>query len=50
MLHVWLTAAPVDGTANRELIALVAGHYGVAKSAVTIVSGRTSRQKLLQIG
>lgn len=49
VLHAWLTAAPAGGAANRELVALVAGHYGVAKSAVTIVSGLTARQKLLEI-
>jgi len=49
VLHVWLTSAPVDGIANRELIALVADRFGVAKSGVRIVSGRTSRHKLLEI-
>jgi uncharacterized protein len=49
VLHVWLTSAPVEGIANRELIALVADRFGVAKSGVRIVSGRTSRHKLLEI-
>jgi uncharacterized protein YggU (UPF0235/DUF167 family) len=49
VLHAWLTAAPVEDAANRQLIALVADRYGVARSAVRIVSGRTSRQKLLEI-
>jgi uncharacterized protein len=49
VLHVWLTSAPVDGIANRELIALLADRYGVAKSGVRIVSGRASRRKLLEI-
>jgi uncharacterized protein (TIGR00251 family) len=49
VLHAWLTAAPVEGAANRELIALVADRYGVARSAIRIVSGRTSRQKVLEI-
>jgi uncharacterized protein len=48
-LHVWLTSAPVDDIANRELIALVADRYGVAKSRVRIVSGRASRHKLVEI-
>jgi uncharacterized protein YggU (UPF0235/DUF167 family) len=50
VLHAWLTAAPVEGAANRELVALVADHYSVARSAVRIVGGKTSRQKLLEIG
>ena len=49
MLHAWLTAAPVEDAANRELIALVAHRYGVARSGIRIVTGRTSRHKLLEI-
>lgn len=44
-----LKAAPVDGQANAELIALVARHFGCAKSAVRIKSGATARRKLVQI-
>jgi uncharacterized protein (TIGR00251 family) len=40
-----IQAAPVDGKANAALIALVAKHFGVAKSAVTIKSGAASRSK-----
>jgi uncharacterized protein YggU (UPF0235/DUF167 family) len=50
VLHVWLSAAPVEGAANRQLLELVAERYGVARSSIRIVSGRTSRQKLLEIG
>lgn len=50
VLHAWLTSAPVEGAANRELIALIADHYGVARSAVRIVNGRASRKKVLEIG
>jgi len=44
-----LAAAPVDGAANAGLVALVAKTFGVAKRAVTIVSGDTSRLKRLHI-
>lgn len=40
---------PVDGKANAELIALVAKHFGCARSAVSIKSGASSRLKLVQI-
>ena len=40
-----LKAPPVDGKANAELIQLVAGHFGVPKSAVTIMAGAASRIK-----
>ncbi|MBY0368274.1 MAG: DUF167 domain-containing protein [Roseateles sp.] len=45
----WLKAPPVDGKANAELIALVAKHFGVAKSAVDIDSGGGSRFKRVRI-
>lgn len=42
-------APPVDGKANAELIRLVAGHFGCARSAVTIRSGASARIKRLRI-
>jgi uncharacterized protein (TIGR00251 family) len=48
----WLAqvkAAPVDGKANKELIALVADHFHCPKSAVSIKSGASGRMKLVRI-
>ena len=48
----WLAqikSAPIDGKANAELIALVAGHFQCRKSAVTIKSGASGRFKLVRI-
>ncbi len=42
-------AKPVDGKANDELLHLISSHFGVRSSAVRIVSGRTSRDKVLDI-
>jgi uncharacterized protein (TIGR00251 family) len=44
-----LKAPPVDGKANAELIALVAGHFGRAKASVRIVSGAGARIKRVRI-
>ena len=44
-----LKAPPVDGKANDELRALIAGHFKCRKSAVTIKSGASSRTKLVAI-
>jgi hypothetical protein len=44
-----LKSPPVDGKANQELIALVAKHFGCAKSAVSIKSGASGRLKLVQV-
>jgi uncharacterized protein (TIGR00251 family) len=38
-----------EGKANRELLALVAGHFGCPKAAVSVKSGATSRTKLIRI-
>ena len=44
-----LRSPPVDGKANEELIALVAGHFGVARSAVAIRRGSSGRTKFLSV-
>ncbi len=44
-----IQAPPVDGKANTALIALVARHFGVAKSQVAIKSGAASRSKRVVI-
>ena len=49
---VWvarLKSPPVDGKANRELIALVADRFECPKSAVTIKAGAAARLKVLVI-
>lgn len=45
----WLKSPPVDGKANAGLIALVARHFGCAKSAVSIPSGGGSRFKRVRV-
>jgi uncharacterized protein len=44
-----LKSPPVDGKANAELIALVAKHFKVSKSEVTIKSGAGARMKLVAV-
>lgn len=44
-----LKSPPVDGKANRELVALVADYFGYPKSAVSIKSGAAGRMKLVRI-
>ncbi len=48
-VKVKLAAVPERGKANQELCRVLAEHYGVAKSAVTVVSGHTSPLKLVRI-
>lgn len=42
-------ASPIDGKANAALIAYCSTRIGVAKSAITITSGFTTRYKMLAI-
>lgn len=48
-LKVRLHSPPVDGAANEELIKFLAKQLHVAKRSVRIVSGQSSRGKLLEI-
>jgi uncharacterized protein (TIGR00251 family) len=48
-LKIRLAAPPVDGKANAALIEFVAERLGLPKSAVRLVSGQTSRRKILEI-
>ena len=47
-IKVRLTSPPVDGAANAELIKLFAKKLGVARSAITIESGESSKTKRLR--
>ena len=49
ILKVKLTAPPVGGAANEQLIELLADKYGVKKSNITILRGETSRRKTVKI-
>lgn len=48
-LIVFLRERAVDGAANEGLIGLLASHFRVSKSKVTIESGFTSRIKRISI-
>lgn len=47
--HAQLRAQPIDGAANKELIALVAGHFGVPRGSVSIKGGASGRLKWIEI-
>ncbi|MBF0217947.1 MAG: YggU family protein [Gammaproteobacteria bacterium] len=48
-LRLRLTAPPLEGRANRQLIGFLADAFGVTKSSVTILSGETGRNKQVKI-
>lgn len=48
-LKVRISAPPVDGAANVEVVKVLAKAFGVAKSNVSIVSGETSKTKRIRV-
>jgi uncharacterized protein (TIGR00251 family) len=48
-LKVRLQAPPVDGAANEALVALLAERLGVARRAVRVVAGASSRAKTVEV-
>jgi uncharacterized protein (TIGR00251 family) len=49
VLQLRIAAPPVDGAANKALIAFLAQELGVRKSSVDIRSGETARLKILHL-
>ena len=49
-LKVRIAAPPVDGAANEALMKVLSKKFGVAKSAVEILSGQTSKLKQVRVG
>ena len=48
-LRVKVAAPPESGKANAELCAFLARYLGIPKSAVTILTGQTSRHKIVRL-
>jgi uncharacterized protein (TIGR00251 family) len=48
-LKIRLAAPPVDGEANEELARLLAKLFDVPRRQIEIVSGRTSKNKLVRV-
>jgi len=49
VLRVKVSAPPVKGKANRELIAFLSQCLGVSKDRLSITSGHTGRNKVIAI-
>lgn len=48
-LKIRISAPPVDGAANDEVVRLLAKAFGVGKSNVLIVAGETSKTKRIRV-
>jgi uncharacterized protein (TIGR00251 family) len=49
VVRVYLTSPPVDGAANEQLIEVLSEELGVRRSAVHIMRGLSSREKLIEV-
>lgn len=49
VLRVRVAAPPVKDKANKELVAFLSQILGVSKSALTIIKGRASKNKVIAI-
>jgi len=49
LYRVRVSAAPDKGEANKEVIKLIAAHFGLPPSLVEIVRGHTSRNKVVAL-
>lgn len=45
----WVSAAPEKGKANERLVEILANHFKTRKNKIEIISGKTSRVKLVEI-
>ena len=48
-LKIYLTAVPVQGKANAELIKLLSKELGVGKNRINIIKGEKSKEKIIEI-
>ena len=48
-IKIRLTAPPVEGKANKELVKFLAQVLGIPKSRIDLVAGRTGRDKLVSV-
>lgn len=48
-LRAYVTVVPEDGKANAEVTKMLAKALGVAKSRLTLVRGKTAREKLFRL-
>ena len=48
-LTVFVRERAIDGKANQAVIALIAQHFQIPKTSVTIKSGLSSRRKIIEV-
>ena len=49
MLKIRVTAQPEKGKANSAVVSLLANSLGISKKSVSVISGKTSQQKVIAV-
>jgi uncharacterized protein (TIGR00251 family) len=49
VINIGISACPEKGKANAEIIRKLAKHFKVPQSSVKIISGLTSKKKIIEI-
>ena len=49
VLKIKVNAPPVGGAANKELIEFLSDKFSIRKTAIKIIKGHTSRNKVIEI-
>lgn len=49
VVHVYVSAPPLEGRANKAILEALAKHYNVKKSEILLVSGEKSKQKTFEV-
>jgi uncharacterized protein len=47
--EVWVDERAVDGRANKRLLEILSEHFKIPKSRITILRGRKTRNKTIQV-
>ncbi len=48
-IKVYLTAVPIKGRANKELIELLSEKLNVARSKISIIRGEKNKEKIIEV-
>lgn len=49
VIKIRVNAPPVGGAANEELVKILSEEFGVRKSAIKIIRGQASKDKVIEI-
>lgn len=49
VLHVWVTAAPAEGAANKAVLRYLSELLSLPVSGITLISGAASRSKRIRV-